>query len=384
MTSAATILCLTFWCSAAGVLYAYIGYPILIYIFSRLFGKAPVGPSVRDGDLPRIALLIAAHNEAAVIETRIQNAMSLDYPRDRLEIVVASDGSDDATADICRNYAADVRLLSFPTRRGKAATLNAAVEQLDADIIVFSDANTSMDAAALKSLARWFADPKVGAVCGRLVLNDPQTGRNVDSLYWKYETFVKRCEGRLGSLLGANGAIHAMRRQLFVPLPAGTLVDDFVAPLLAKMRSGCRIVYDEDAVAFEESAPDISGEYRRRARIGAGAFQSLGLLWPLLGPQCGWTAFAFWSHKVMRWCSPLFMIVALLSCILLAGHTLYRELFFSQLFFYALCCAGTLRGAARSLRLFTMFASMNLALLIGFIRWLGQTQNGIWVRTQRQ
>ena len=378
------ILALTFWISAAGILYAYLGYPMVIYVLSRLFGKTPLAGTVGDDPLPRVGLLIAAHNEAAVIDQRIQNALALEYPPDRLEVVIASDGSDDATCEICRNYAGKVRLFDFPQRRGKAATLNAAVAQIDADIIVCSDANTLMDAAALRHLSRWFADENVGAVCGRLVLTDPQTGRNADSLYWQYETFLKTCEGRLGGLLGANGAIYAIRRNLFIPLPPETLVDDFVAPLLAKMQSGCRIVYDPQATACEESAPDLAGEYHRRARIGTGGFQALGILWPLLAPTHGWTAFTFWSHKVLRWCCPFFMLATLLASALLAMHPLYRGMLFVQILFYALCGLGAIKGATRLLRLCTMFAGMNLALLMGFIRWAGHNQTGIWARTHRR
>jgi cellulose synthase/poly-beta-1,6-N-acetylglucosamine synthase-like glycosyltransferase len=376
-----SLLCISFWCSALGVVYTYAGYPVLIYICSRLMGKAhSAGDNVEP---PRVALLIAAYNEAAVIEQRIQNALALDYPRDRLEIIIASDGSDDATVEICRRYAGRVTLLDFPNRRGKAAALNAAVAQINAEVIAFSDANTSMDPAAIRHLMRWFSQEDVGAVCGRLVLTDPQTGGNADSFYWRYETFLKQCEARVGGLLGANGAIYAIRRNLFVPLPAGTLVDDFVAPLLAKLKSNCRIIYDTDAVAREESAPDLFGEYRRRARIGTGGFQAVGILWPLLLPHYGWTAFTFWSHKVLRWCCPFFMLIALFTCTLLAMHDLYRDLLFTQILFYILCGLGSINGTAKPLRVFTMFASMNAALLVGFIRWLGQSQTGVWTRTQR-
>jgi cellulose synthase/poly-beta-1,6-N-acetylglucosamine synthase-like glycosyltransferase len=353
-----------------------------------VFGKAPAAAVVADGQLPRVALLIAAYNEAEVIEQRIVNALALDYPRDRLQIVIASDGSQDTTAEICRGYAGCVRVLDFPQRRGKAATLNAAVAQLDADIIVFSDANTSMDIESVRRLAEWFIDPRAGAVCGRLVLTDPQTGRNVDSVYWRYETFLKRCEGWLDGPLGANGAIYAIRRNLFVPLGPGTLVDDLLVPLSAKLKYGCRIVYDPRAVAFEESAPDLRGEYRRRTRIGTGALQAVGTLWPLLGPRYGWTAFTFWSHKIFRWACPLFMIASFLACLMLSGESLYRGLLLAQAIFYALCALGavvtTTNRMARFLRVLSLFASMNVALLIGFVRWFAQSQSGIWIRTQRQ
>src|SRR5712671_4907955 len=220
-----------FWCSVAGVLYAYAGYPAVIWACSRVFGVDEAPQNTAASGFPRVALLIAAYNEAPVIEGRIRNALTLDYPRDRLTVVIASDGSDDGTPDICRRFGERVQTFEFPSRRGKAATLNDTVAQLDAEIVVFSDANTSMEPSSLRHLARWFANPVVGAVCGRLILTDPLTGRNADSLYWRYETFLKRCEGRVGGLLGANGAIYAVRRGLYSPLPPGTMVDDFVIPL---------------------------------------------------------------------------------------------------------------------------------------------------------
>ena len=153
------------------------------------------------------------------------------------------------------------------------------------------------------------------------------------------------------------------------------------------MQSKCRIVYDVEAQAFEESAPNLHGEYRRRARIGTGGFQAISMLWPLLGPNYGWTAFTFWSHKVLRWACPCFMIGALLCAAVLANHTFYRELLVAQGVFYALCLLGSVPGtttrAMKPLRVLTMFASMNFALLIGFVRWVGQNQNGLWSRTSR-
>lgn len=387
MSIAQAILATCFWCSAAGVGYCYVGYPILIWAAARFRQGRQTPPALADADLPGISLLIAAHNEAGVIESRIQNALALDYPHDRLEVVIASDGSDDGTTEVCGAYAGRIRLLAFPNRRGKAETLNAAIPQLRGDLIVLSDANTAMDGQALRNLARWFVDTSVGAVCGRLILEDPATGGNADGVYWRYETFLKTCEGRLGGPLGANGAIYALRRNLFSPLPPGTIVDDFVMPLTAKLRSGCCIVYDTDAVAREESAPDIRAEFRRRARIGAGAFQSLATLWPLLSPRYGWTALALWSHKVLRWLCPLLLVCALFTAAALAGRPIYRAALIAQVGFYALCIVGSVVPSAgrafRWLRVFPMFASMNLALLLGLARWFRGNQSGIWSRTAR-
>jgi cellulose synthase/poly-beta-1,6-N-acetylglucosamine synthase-like glycosyltransferase len=382
-----TILAACFWCSAAGVAYAYFGYPALIHLCSRLFGEAPQPPTITEENLPRVSLLIAAYNEAEVIHERIENLLDLDYPPDRLQIIVASDGSADATVEIARRFEPRVKVLAFADRRGKANTLNASFEHLDGDIVVLSDANTSMDDGALRALTRWFADPKVGAVCGRLILSDSSAGGNADGVYWRYETFLKRCEDRLGGPLGANGAIYAIRRPLLAPLPPGTIIDDFVIPLAAKIRSRCRIIYDADAIAHEETAPDLRAEFRRRSRIGIGGFQALGTLWPLLSPRHGWTAFAFWSHKVLRWICPFLMIAALLSALPLAAHPLYAAALLVQCAFYSLCLLiailPPLGRAMRPLRIFPMFAGMNLALLMGFFGWLRGQHSGVWTRTPR-
>jgi len=250
-----------------------------------------------------------------------------------------------------------------------------------------SDANTHMDPKAAWRLARWFCDRDVGAVCGRLILTDPLRGGNVDGVYWKYETFLKRCESRLGALLGSNGAIYALRRSVLDPLPADTIVDDFVIPLRAALKTGCRIVYDAMAVAHEETPPGLGDEFRRRSRIGAGGFQSLGLLWPLLDPRRGWLAFTFFSHKVLRWLGPFLLAGALLGSLLLSAQPFYRGCLLAQVVFYTLAAGGVLLpprpAPLKAVRLATMFAGMNLALLVGFVRWARGRQAAAWHRTAR-
>lgn len=383
-----TVLEVIFWTCVALVGYAYLGYPLTIYVLSRVFGRHRQPVDCDDEQLPQLSLLIAAYNESSVIGERIENALALNYPRDKLEIVVASDGSDDGTNEIVQRYAdRGVVLLPFPERRGKSSVLNDAVGRLRGDLMMLSDANTMMDPQAARRLVRWFSEPTIGAVCGWLDLFDTQTGRNADSVYWRYENFLKRCEGRLDAVLGANGAIYAMRRELFRPIPADTLVDDLTIPLLAKLHSGCRIVYDKEAIAVEETAPDIQAEFRRRARIGAGGFQAIARLWRLLNPRFGWTAFAFLSHKVLRWCSPFFLLGMLLTNALLAGKPLYLALLLGQLAFYALAVVGNRIAIpgwpGRLLRLPALFTTVNAALLVGFVRWLRRPRSGVWVRTQR-
>jgi cellulose synthase/poly-beta-1,6-N-acetylglucosamine synthase-like glycosyltransferase len=370
------------------VVYAYVGYPLAVFCLSRWFGRQARAPRAADADLPSVTLLVAAYNEEADIEKRIETALMTDYPADRLEIIIASDGSTDATPEIVRRYAArGVRLLDYTERRGKSSVLNSAFPEARGDIVLLSDANTQLDPQALRRMVRWFQDPQVGVVCGRLVLTDPATGRNADGLYWKYETFLKKCEGRLGALLGANGGIYAIRKDLQKPIPPDTIVDDLVLPLQAKLRSGCAIVYESGAVAYEETPAAISSEFHRRSRIGAGGFQSIGLLGGLLHPRHGWTTFTFLSHKVLRWLCPFFLLGLLASNLLLLGQPFYRGFLLGQAAFYLLSLlAAYLPPRPRflkPLRLTTMFTGMNAALLVGFWRWVRGTQKGAWRRTAR-
>jgi cellulose synthase/poly-beta-1,6-N-acetylglucosamine synthase-like glycosyltransferase len=374
-----------FWTCLSLVVFAYLGYPLLIGLLGTCFGTRRCPPAGAD-DWPTVSLLIAAHNEEAEIEERIQSALAMDYPADRLEIVIASDGSSDATPAIVRRHAKrGVRLLDYPQRRGKAAVLNAAMTEVNGEIVLLSDANTHIDPHALRSMVRWFADPQVGVVCGRLILHDPERGRNVDSVYWNYETFLKKNESRLGALLGANGAIYAIRRQCYRPIPNNTIVDDFVIPLRAKLQTGCAIVYDCEATAHEVTPRAIGCEFHRRARIGAGGLQSLGLLWPLLDPRRGWIAFTFFSHKVLRWACPFFLLALLASNFALADQLPYTAFLLAQLAFYAVSLLAAFLPAQprllRLLRLTTMFTGMNAALLVGYWRWFCGRQKGVWKPT---
>jgi cellulose synthase/poly-beta-1,6-N-acetylglucosamine synthase-like glycosyltransferase len=382
------VLAAVFWTCVGLVAYAYLAYPVLIWGLGRWFGRRVTWPSDPPAELPTVSLLIAAYNEEAVIEDRLRNALELDYPRDKLEIVVASDGSTDSTAEIVRRYAErGVRLREYPARRGKAAVLNSAFGEVRGEVVILSDANTYTEPDAVRKLVRWFADPTLGVVCGRLILTDRDTGRNADGLYWRYETFLKRSEGRLGALLGANGAIYAIRRSAFTPIPDDTLVDDLVIPLLARLRTGCGIRYDCEAVAHEETAARLSCEFHRRSRIGAGGFQSMGLLWKLLDPRQGWVAFTFCSHKILRWLGPFFLLAALATNLLLWEVACYPYLVLGQLGFYLVSVLGAYVPprvrVLKPLWLTTMFAGMNMALALGFWRWLRGSQKAAWKRTVR-
>ena len=377
-----------FWGCAAAIVYTYLLYPILLIALAAIRRSINAPRKLNDADLPTVSVLIVAHNEESVIRERIENLLALDYPRDKLELVIASDASRDRTVDIVKEYPGQsIRLIAFTARTGKSAVLDSVIPQLKGSLAVLSDANTMMEPSAVRRLVRWFQDPQVGVVCGKLVLTDPVTGTNVDSLYWRIETLMKRSEGKLGALLGANGGIYAIRRSVFQGVAHDTIVDDFVIPLLARVRTGCAIIYDESAIAYEETPPEIAVEFRRRARIGAGGFQSIAVLWPLLDPRKGWIALTFASHKVLRWLCPFFLLGLAAANLVLVDSGFYGVSLVVGIVLASVALLGQylpLRSSAgRALRMTTMFATMNAALLVGFFRWASGRQRAAWDRTAR-
>lgn len=383
---------LTFWISIGLVGYVYFAYPMVVWALSRLFpsGHGRQQPFVyrHSDDWPFLSLVISAYREESSILQRLQNALLTDYPSNRFEIIVGVDGEEDLTGELVQEINDPrVRLIQFPKRRGKASVLNDVIPQAAGDILVLSDANTDMEPSALRKLVQHFFDESVGGVCGRLILVDSETGTNVDGAYWKYENFLKECEGRFGTLLGMNGAIYAMRKTLYSPIPANTIIDDFLIGMRIHLE-GHRLVYEETAIATEETAPSMAGEFHRRARIGAGGFQSLPRLLPLLSPHRGRIALAFWSHKVLRWLCPVFLILAISSNILLIGQPQYQITLAVQFSFYLTAIIGSSirpRGKlARLIRLPAMFISMNAALIVGLFRLVSGRQGGTWKRTARE
>jgi cellulose synthase/poly-beta-1,6-N-acetylglucosamine synthase-like glycosyltransferase len=390
MSHVETFIAVVFWILLGLVVYTYALYPIVIWCCARL-ARPRVLPDADEEYRPSVALLIAAYNEESIIEERILNALQTEYPKSKLVIVIASDGSSDSTAELVTAYQdRGVQLLNYPNRRGKALVLNETIPRLPCDITVLSDANTEFRPDAITQMVQWFRDPEVGAVVGELYLRDPRAGKNVDHLYWKYESFLKRCESRLDALSGAHGAIYALRTNLFTPLPIPTILDDIMIPLHAKLLTGCRIVcrivYEQAAVAWEDIAPDLQVEFRRRCRIGAGAFQSLRILGAILNPRHGWLTFSFISHKLFRWLSPFFLVLLLVSNLMLLDIPLYQVLLAGQLTFYGMALLGimVLQGAIwKAVRICTMFCVVNLALICGFLIWLTQHQKGTWRPTPR-
>lgn len=379
-----------FWAGFAVLAYSYLGYPLLLLALNRFLPSSEAAPEVEEREPKRVSMLVAAYNEEAVIAGKIANALSLDYTSGSLDVWIASDGSTDRTNAIVRAFAEKderVHLLEFP-RTGKSGVLNMAIEKIDGDIIVFSDANTEFTTGALRKLAARFADPGVGCACGRLVYRNPgeaMSGKG-ESFYWRYETALKKMENRLGYVAGANGAIYAIRRGLFEPLRKGTINDDFVISMRI-VEKGFKSVYEEGAVAYEDVAPDAGSEFRRHIRDGAGHYIAVCHLWRLLNPLLGKRSFIYWSHRVLRWAAPFIMIALFALNIALRKEPFYASLLIVHSAFYVAAFAGLLIAGARSMPFFIYvpfyFCNLNLALLFGFVKAMTGTQKPAWERTER-
>ena len=394
-SSAAAVI---FWACLGVVVYTYAVYPLLLFVLAALtqtardlaflLGRRQRRTGDREDFTPRIAMLVAAYNEQEVIEAKLRNTAALEYPEGQFEFLLGLDSPSDATPDRVQGVSHPAfRVFHFAERRGKLAVLSDLLERTTAGILVFSDANTQLAPDCLSRLARHFADPGVGAVCGELRVVSPEGKTEMESLYWRYEIVLKFLENRLNCVLGANGAVFAVRRDLYRP-PASAIVEDFQVPMDIRF-AGHRVVYDPEALANEEAAPTHADEFRRKVRIGTGAFQTLIGSPRFLNPLKGLPAFAYLSHKVLRWLAPLLLLVVLVcNGMLVTTAPLYAALLAGQVAFYLLAGFGWLRvrrglpaGLAGAAFYFT---SMNLALLLGLIRLFGGHRQAVWASTPRR
>jgi cellulose synthase/poly-beta-1,6-N-acetylglucosamine synthase-like glycosyltransferase len=352
-----------FWISAGFTVYVYLGYPLLLWGLRAALRFTPKPQPLE----PSVSLLVAAYNEANVIGDKLRNSLAIEYPADKLEIVVASDGSRDATAQIVRAFAESqtggrIRLLHFEKNRGKMAVLNDAVPELRGDIVAFSDASSMLDGASLRTLVQCFSDPQVGAASGvyRLMKKDQARLGSQEALYWKYETFLKVQESRLGAFTGAHGSLYAIRRALYPFPPANTINDDFTIPMRILER-GYHIAYEPAAVAYEE-ADEMEG-FSRRVRITAGNIEQLKEIKELIWPPRPFVLFCLLSHKTGRLLVPVFLIIALAANFVLRAQFPYYWLLLGQAVFYGLAVLGAIVNLKpKFLRLPYYFCMINSSL----------------------
>jgi cellulose synthase/poly-beta-1,6-N-acetylglucosamine synthase-like glycosyltransferase len=376
-----TALKVIFWAAAAALAYAYVGYPALVWAVSRLRPRP-----VRRGPVePTVTVIITAYNEERDLAAKLDNTLALEYPADKLEILVASDCSSDRTDEIARSYAArGVRLHRQAERLGKTAAQNAAVELARGDVLLFSDATTLYRPDVLRAMAPNFADPTVGCVAGKLIYVDPastSTGAGAKS-YWGYETFLKTHESRACSLIGASGCLYAVRRSAYVPLYNEACSDFIIATKMVEQ--GLRAVYEPAAVCTEETNRQASKEFRMRVRVIAQTYTDLWRHRALLNPlRGGFYSIELLSHKVMRYLVPVFLALTFVSSLALArAGWFYALAAAAQTAFYAAAALGWLAGRAgvgpRLLALPAYFVLSNAAAVVAFYKFARGERYARW------
>ncbi|MFK8053053.1 MAG: glycosyltransferase family 2 protein [Woeseiaceae bacterium] len=370
-----------FWLLSATIVYVYAGYPLLLAAIVKVSGRREV---VVPPETPlSVTLVISAFNEADCIAAKLENTLALDYPKEHLDILVISDASDDGTDEIVNGFTErGVRLIRMEDRGGKTVGLNAAVENSESDIVVFSDANAMYRPDAVTRLTDRFSDEKVGAVIGESTYTPPETdsGR-AETAYWDYEIWIKALESQLGSVVGGDGAIYAVRRSLYIPLHPEAL-SDFVNPLQV-VKAGFRCVYEPTAISYEEAAEDFHKEYRRKVRIVNRAWNAMLSLKEMLNPfRFGWFSAKLWSHKVLRWWVPAMMVGALVTnCFLLDRSHIYWVTLIGQLSFYTLAFVGYLKRGDEQpvwLRIPYYFCLVNFAAAVGIFEAMTGKKYKIW------
>lgn len=392
------VLKIVFWLGLALVFYAYLGYGLVLWALVAIKRRIHPYKVPANTTLPELTFVVCAYNEEDWITQKIENSLSLDYPRDLVQFCFVTDGSDDGTAERVRTYPypPDVRwqLLHQPERRGKIAAFQRAMEQISSPIVVSTDANTWVNPEALRRLVQHFADPQVGAVAGekRISMAEKDDASSAgEGIYWKYESRLKKWDAELWSVIGAAGELFAIRTQCYEPVPPDTLVEDFYLTMRIAQR-GWRVQYEPGAWAAEASSASVAEEMKRKVRIAAGGLQAVVRLAPLLNPfRYGVLSFQYLSHRVLRWTlAPLLLpILFVLNGVLaLEEGGGYRVLLVLQILFYLAALAGWILEQ-RKLKVKVLFVPyyfclMNWAMYAGLLRLLRGKQSVIWEKAGRK
>ncbi|HSV43719.1 MAG TPA: glycosyltransferase family 2 protein [Candidatus Bathyarchaeia archaeon] len=378
-----------FWLFLFLIIYTYFGYPLVVMLWSALKPR----PVAKGNGEPAVSVIISVWNEEEVIARRIQNLLEQDYPKEKMEILIGSDGSTDKTVEIIRSFS-DTRvvLCDFQERRGKMAVLNDLVSRAKHEVLVFADGRQTFAPNAIRELVRNFADDTVGAASGSLVLSDGEggTGKGV-GLYWRYEKFLRRAESRIHSTAGVTGAIYAIRKALYCRIPEHIVLDDMYVPLKI-VEAGRRVILDEAAVAFDKVAESSGEESRRKARTLFGNYQIFALFPGLFLPGKSPVAVQFFSHKFLRVVAPFLLIAIFLLNIALADHAvIYFWLMTGQFVFYLMAFAGAIlrhetQGFKRLVRNLCyvpyVFCLLNFSAVLGFVRFLLKDQKATWEKAK--
>jgi biofilm PGA synthesis N-glycosyltransferase PgaC len=370
-----------FWSSFLFILYTYFGYPVLLIVVAKLRSK----PINKKSFTPSVTMIIAAYNEERTIRDKLENALSIDYPEDKFEIIVVSDGSSDRTGDTVREFSSrGVGLIEMPERSGKAHALNAAVPEADGEIVVFSDARQLYDRNAVCELVSNFNDETVGAVSGELHLINQEEGSVSKGLgmYWKYEKLLRKKESQVYSTSGATGAIYAIRKELYRPIHDDTILDDVVIPMRVVL-SGYRVVFEEEARAYDSVANTAKEELTRKIRTLCGNYQIFLRMSGLFNPFKNRIFLQFISHKVFRLLVP-FALFSMFISIAFLPPMLYRIMLTLQICMYMSAIIGYCLSKVKPSfigRLFSIpytLVVLNYAAVAGLYRFIASKQRTTW------
>ena len=373
------------------MLHTYFLYPISIYLICQLKGKATHGSVEKDSS---ISILIAAYNEEKVIRERIENLSEARKEFQYFEVLVGSDNSSDSTNDILIELSKKyewLKFYNFQVRNGKAGILNKLYQEAKGEILVFTDANTVFQRDALSVLLRGFRDLTVGGVCGRLILNDDRVQINEpleERRYWRYETQIKQMEGKLGILIGANGGIFAIKKDLFQEIPVNRPVTDDLFLTLNVLSKGYKFIYERDAIAFEDVGQNVQTEFKRKVRFSATNFQTIAFFKDFLFFRPALVSYAFLSHKVIRWFFPFLAIFLFILTVLIAREkVLYQYFLYTQILFFVLAFLGYLMTKLKKkLTIFSIpffFIMANTAIILGLAKYISNSHSVIWESTKR-
>jgi len=386
------------WVGILTIVYSYAGYGLLVWFLlaaKKKLRKARTKiADVAADDLPAVTLIIAAYNEEDFISQKIANTLSLEYPEDRLQIIFITDGSSDATPALARGYDR-ITVLHRPERKGKVAAMHRAMQQVTTPIVIFSDANTLLNKESIYNIARHYKDPKTGGVAGEKKIMETGNGKVAgigEGLYWKYESFLKRQDAELYTVVGAAGELFSIRTELYEPVGDNVLLDDFVISLRV-CQKGYRVHYEPDAYAMETPSASLKDERKRKIRISAGAFQSMGMLAGLLNFfRYPVLSFQYISHRVLRWtlCPLLLPVIFIFNLVLVLKEAglLYELILAGQVLFYAAAMAGWLLAnrnvKSKLLYVPYYFFFLNFSLYQGFVRHLKGRQSVLWDKARRE
>jgi cellulose synthase/poly-beta-1,6-N-acetylglucosamine synthase-like glycosyltransferase len=385
-----------FWISLFIIFYSYIGYGILLWILLKvksLFQQRKKAPAEDPDFEPEVTLVIAAFNEAAFIQKKIENSLALAYPAGKLKFLFVADGSGDETVAIIKRYP-QINLFFKPEREGKSMAINRIIPFVTTGIVVFSDANTLLNKDCIKEIVKHYKDPAVGAVAGEKVVDAGNGEGGIagagEGLYWKYESFLKKMDARFYSVVGAAGELFSIRTALFEPVHKNVLLDDFIISMKI-CKKGYRVMYEPGAYATEAPSFSLKEEQKRKIRISAGGWQSVFMLKSLLNIfKYGKLSFQYISHRVLRWIICPWLLPALFISnwwLLYADKSFYTVFFWCQCFFYMAALLGWLFAQVnikvKLLYVAYYFVFMNVALYLGFIRFMKKSQTVLWDKAKR-